>query len=59
MIGMKSLLNMVCTEAIEGTWRGGDGAPDLISERPTSNLPPIRYNLELIKSSYGKLYWVE
>ena len=62
MISMKVLLDIVCTEAIEGTLGEGDITPGPIYEmlgKPKSNLPPIKYSLKLMQSPDGKLDWVE
>jgi len=64
MIGMKSLLNMVITDAIE---RGGMSEEEWsragypIPENPKNdiNLPPIDYRLELLRRKDGTLYWSE
>ena len=64
MISMEKLLDMIATEAIE---HGGMSEEHLQQEgypitKHTSNkehLPPIRYDLELIKAPDGHIYWVE
>ena len=60
MNSMKSLLGMVLTEAIEGKEEpeclltdSGQGC------KRKYDLPPIKYDLELIKKPDGSLEWVE
>lgn len=49
MISPENLLNMVCTEASEGT----------PPPAPARELPVLRYDLELIEREDGSLEWVE
>ncbi len=55
MISLKVLLDIVSTESLE------QNRPYLEDNRGKRNtdLPPIRYDLELIESEDGSLYWVE
>ena len=58
MIGINSLLDMICTEAIEG----GDimtNHPAPESHHPSPALPPINYALELIEGPDGTYVWME
>ena len=55
MISMDSLLNMVCTEAIE-KYTSIEEQERLAKE---ANLLPIKYSLELVENKDGRLYWVE
>lgn len=57
MISIESLLGMIATEAIMPE----DGARESIvmkQTKPKDKLPPIRYDLELIRKG-RHLYWVE
>lgn len=54
MISIKNLLNMVTTEAFE---RGPEDSH--FDVRPKTNLPPIRYDLELIEQQDGSYKWME
>ncbi len=59
MIGVKSHLDMIATEAIEEDAIGR--LEDLPHESTpvTNNLPAIRYNLEIIKNPDGTYSWFE
>jgi hypothetical protein len=79
MISLKSLVDMVCTEAVENR-----GVPDehhfdetrdphasarnlqklsppyvAPGARPADDLPPIQFDLELMRREDGSLYWIE
>ena len=69
MLSLKTLLNMVATEGIEGgptdhyfdEWRNREFIP-LEPERgayPRRDLPTIRFGLELIQMPDGSLDWVD
>lgn len=69
MLSMKKILDMVCTDAIDGA-----SIPDayhddrhlnipyptsIIQEKSKSDLPPIPFSLRLIESPDGVLDWIE
>jgi len=64
MISVNKLLDMIATEAVED---GGTSEAELrehglaVMEKPAPavKVPPIRYDLELIRGKDGRLYWVE
>ncbi|MDO8516680.1 MAG: hypothetical protein Q7S33_01005 [Nanoarchaeota archaeon] len=67
MNSMNDILGMVATEAIEGTW-GDSGIGDEAlpiqqsyesKSLENSQLPLLKYNLELIRDENGNLRWVE
>ncbi len=58
MISAKVLLDIVATEALEIKPSSFHEYRHMQSESKT-NLPPIRYNLELIRQPDGSLKWVE
>jgi hypothetical protein len=59
MIAFKDLLDIVATEALEGP-KDVERKPDVLRcEYRRTDVPPIRYNLELIRKPDGTLYWVE
>ena len=69
MISIDVLLDMVATEAIEGgsrdhyfdEFRNREYVPEprYIQPETKTKLPPIKFDLELIRGSNGSLYWVE
>lgn len=69
MINLKSLLDMVATEALEGGSRDhyfdefrnpGYHAPKIYPLKKTeTNLQPIKFDLELIKKQDNTYEWVE
>ena len=60
MISVDQLLNIICTEALERDYveSVGQGLP-LASDSIRTQLPPIRYDLQLIRNADGTLVWVE
>lgn len=69
MSGLKILMDMIATEAVEGGARDHyfdefrnreyiPPEPETYSQSKT-RLPPIRFNLELIKKPNGSYQWVE
>jgi hypothetical protein len=66
MIGRKSLLDMICTEAFEGPDAGCVDYDRRPSQPKTAygaaqkpDLPTCRYTLELIRNPDGTLEWKE
>jgi hypothetical protein len=71
MISLDVLLDMVATEAIEGgsrdhyfdEFRNREYIPPeperYVQPKTESKLPPIKFNLELIKNPDGSYEWVE
>ena len=64
MISVENLLGIIATEAIEyggmseEQWRKeGCQMPERLHN--LEGLPPIQYNLELLRRDDGTLYWVE
>ena len=53
MISVERMLDIICTEAVEGNELGGERS-DLESE-----LPAVEYTLELVEKRDGTLEWVE
>ena len=54
MIGLDMLVNMIATEVIEEEYKN-----NFFDKSSHTNLPPIRYDLELIRKPDGSYEWME
>lgn len=57
MISIDNLLNIVATEAVESEQEYRIN--NITCTNKEKYLPPIRYDLELIKRIDGSFYWIE
>ena len=55
MISQKQLLDMIATDAIE-VW-GADKKSSKTDSNHSEELPPINYNLRLIRYEGGRMEW--
>jgi len=59
MLNADALLGIVHTEAIESSCDPGNPYANRDSSKGREKLPPIDYNLELIRLADGRLVWVD
>jgi len=60
MLTLDTLLDIICTEAIEGDPEDVGRTSYEDSRKSSENdLPSFQYNLELIKTPEGRCYWAD
>ena len=69
MNNLKSIVDMVLQDAIESgeesempqgdTYNHGHNPNTRVGSKTSRNLPPIKFDLELLERPDGSLYWVE